>query len=193
MTGLQVKAAVPFCSGHNKSESASAGQLCDETKFDVESNTPKAAIAVHNSCICHRQSSDQARLVDTRTAFVADRIDSTLGCDCCFCPALVKFSAFAMSGVVIVICISEPFNGLGAGVTDFADCSTLLCTAGILNTLVQVSCKVSAASTMRTHLRACSTHLWLSCTHPHSSVFIGWVSDDNASTDVSTMAKLMCT
>lgn len=75
LTGLQV----PFCSGHNKSVSASAGQLCDETK--LESNTPKAAIAAHSSCICRRQNSDQARLADARMPFAADRMDSMFGCD----------------------------------------------------------------------------------------------------------------
>jgi len=81
VTGLQVSAAVPCCSGHSKSESASAGQLCDETKFEVKSSALKAAKAVHSSRICHRQSSDQARLVDTRTPFVVDRIISMLGRD----------------------------------------------------------------------------------------------------------------
>jgi len=79
VTGLQLKAAVPFCSGHNKSESASAGQTCDEPNLEVE-NTLKTAIAVHSSCICRRQSSDQARVADTKTPFVADRVDSMLGC-----------------------------------------------------------------------------------------------------------------
>lgn len=78
VTGLQVRAAVPFCSGHNKSVSASAGQLCDETK--LESNTPKAAIAVHSSRICRRQNSDQARLADARMPVAADRMDSMFGC-----------------------------------------------------------------------------------------------------------------
>lgn len=81
MTGLQVSAAVPCCSGHSKSESASAGQLCDETKFEVKSSAPKAAKAVHSSRICHRQSSDQARLVNIRTPFVVDCMDSMLGRD----------------------------------------------------------------------------------------------------------------
>ena len=80
-TGLQVNAAVPCCSRHSKSESASTGQLCDETKFEVKSNTLKAATAVHSSCICGRPSSDQARLADARTPFVADLMDLMFGCD----------------------------------------------------------------------------------------------------------------
>jgi len=81
VTDLQLQAIVPLCSGHNKSESASAGQLCDETKFEDKSNALKAAKAVHSSRICHRQSSEQARLADARTLFVAGRMDLMFGCD----------------------------------------------------------------------------------------------------------------
>ena len=99
-----------------------------------------------------------------------------------------------MSGVAASVIKSN--NGLGAGATPaVASEFTQQCKAGkaeIFNMRVRVSCKVNAASTMCMYLRACSTHLRLSCTHPQGNVAIDWVSNVDGSTDVSTIAKLIC-